>query len=116
MKRSYKRKFHYFEVGSTPPGSGVTILAQVKLANQQNNTIYRIKYKCCGSERELEHKSIVKRQQAINNRCRSCLGYKHKLKTAESKRILTRARTKEELTADYGVISWPASPPTWTQS
>lgn len=67
-----KRGFEYFEPNTSPPASGVTILEQLNLTDQQLTTQYRIRYDCCNTTATMTHKSIYYRQKRDNKRCRLC--------------------------------------------
>lgn len=110
QKRRFKRRFNYFAVGETPPGSGVTILEPREQTSDQSTTAYLVRYLCCGADAQMAHKSITARVRRGCRKCAPCAvsARKRAEQALNGKRTLTKAVTEEDLTADYGV-----TPPEW---
>lgn len=110
-KMGRKTTFKFFEVGDTPPDSGVTILEQINLATEQRTTRYLVRYACCATKVEMAHKSIRARQDRKNKGCRSCtidVAITASAKKRKAKHTLVKACSSEDLTKDYDI-----TPPTW---
>ena len=62
------KQFKPFRVGAPLPDPNVTILEILVLGDHALNTIYRIRWGCCGGETQLTHRQIQDRAQKARRR------------------------------------------------
>jgi hypothetical protein len=65
--------------------AGVQIVRVAKLAGSKQNTIYAVRYQCCGVEGELTHQRIDRRRGSNSRLCNRCGKFGRAVKSPEDR-------------------------------
>jgi len=82
--------------------SGLTIVMVIETASHLSDTVYGIRYHCCGKYAHVKHRRVLERRRRSSEQCLKC-SQLSKLQNARKKN-----HTKKIESEDYGI-----TPPTW---